>query len=141
MGPFSVLLISKSFIGTKFYKEGFGHSCPFGLIIHNKETCKASFKELGLVELSIEVNEANKPGGCYWKSGYWGYFNKMIDQTTSRTTYHQEGISNIDPQIWTMGQASDGWSGAPDRDGYNGGGGVCLKKGIDQYKYRYSCLI
>ena len=110
----------KSFIGTKFYKEGFGHSCPLGLIIHNKETCKASFKELGLVELSLGVNEPNYPGACYWKSGNWGSFNQMIDETTFRTYYVQGGISNIDPQIWTAHS-----------QGENGGGGVCLTKGID----------
>ena len=67
----------QSFTGTS--KKMLGENCPTAEVITYIDTCLQALLSLHLVPRSFDINNTDRPAGCYWKSNGNGYFNRIID--------------------------------------------------------------
>ena len=59
----------------------FGLNCLPDAVIKDKYTCVKALQQLGISVRNLNVNKTERPAGCYWSSGYEGYFNAVVNTT------------------------------------------------------------
>ena len=67
--------------GGEYTVVEFGLNCMPDTIIDNRVTCVDALQQLGITIAELNVNKTDRPAGCYWKSGYYGFFNSMVNTT------------------------------------------------------------
>ena len=83
---YNLLIIITHINIIEFRKEGVGHNCPTTEIIENRAECAVALKALGIDQTDLHIDQANRPAGCYWKTGLKGYFNSIVDPSSTDPT-------------------------------------------------------
>ena len=61
-------------------------------IITSRDTCENALQSLELTPLNLDVNNNNRPAGCYWKPGGNGFFNYVVDPSlTDPNSFGERG--------------------------------------------------
>ena len=81
----SYMRISSLFIANQYHKENIGHNCPADKIIATADKCEDALKVLRLNPLNLNVNQIDRPAGCYWRSDGNGYFNHVFNPLSTDT--------------------------------------------------------
>ena len=68
----------------------FGLNCLPDAVIKNKYTCIEALQQLGISARNLNVNKTERPAGCYWSSGYEGYFNAVVNTTLTEPSLFGE---------------------------------------------------
>ena len=91
-------------IENQYRKEEVGHNCPRNKIIKSADKCENALKWLGLRPLHFDVNQRNRPAGCYWRSNGNGYFNHIFDPSSTNTNEfgNRGGVCSLAGKDWTL---------------------------------------
>ena len=86
--------------GGDYNIVGFGINCPPDAIIENANTCEDALQKLGMIVANLNVNSHERPAGCYWKSGSYGFFNSVVNTTLTEPSLFGErgGVCRIPGQ-------------------------------------------
>ena len=76
--------------GGEYTVVEFGLNCMPGTIIDNRVTCVDALQQLGITIDKLDVNKTDRPAGCYWKSGYYGFFNSVVNTTLTEPSLFGE---------------------------------------------------
>ena len=76
-------MVFKLFIVERYRKVGLGQNCPNDEMIISEGECEKALKSLDLSVENLGVNKSDKPAGCYWKSDGGGFFNNIVDPTST----------------------------------------------------------
>ena len=74
----------------------FGLNCLPDAVIKDKYKCVEALQQLGISVRNLNVNKTERPAGCYWSSGYEGYFNAVVNTTLTEPSLFGErsGVCN-----------------------------------------------
>ena len=72
-------------IESQYHKKQNGENCPTEAVIVTKVTCEEALNVLKLKVSNLNVNQKNRPAGCYWRSDNTGYFNNVLDPSSTNT--------------------------------------------------------
>ena len=76
----------------QYYKVQTGENCPAEKVIASKRKCKDALDIWQLKHHNLDVNDTARPAGCYWKSDGDGFFNNVLDpSSTNRKAFGDRG--------------------------------------------------